>query len=199
MPNEVIEAIEFARTTAAQPMIRTCRKLTVGHSLTPDDVDDLREGANWMEGASLFMAQHEGPVKSSTSKVVVEQDGDVISFVLDPNGVFARAEFPHPMVTVDRDAAGNVIGVCAVGRFTQSALQIYAEWRKTTTSPEALVVKLANIESMIQPAPADGGQLSIEGYDGNGYMDVLVSPDDLAAQLSMEDRRSLVASLYRVM
>ena len=57
MPNEASEAIEFTRTTAAQPMIRTCRKLTMGHSLTPDEVDALRESADWMEGASIIIAQ----------------------------------------------------------------------------------------------------------------------------------------------
>ncbi len=82
----------------------------------------------------------------SATKVVDQHDGDVITFVLDPDGVFSRADFPHPMVTVDRDVAGNVISVSAVGRFTQPALQIYVGWRQTSASPEALVVKLANID-----------------------------------------------------
>ncbi len=141
MPNEAFEAIEFTRTTAAQPMIRTCRKLTVGHSLTPDEVDggcvDHHRSDEW-DGMS-------------TTKVVDQNDGDVITFVLDPDGVFSRADFPHPMVTVDRDVAGNVISVSAVGRFTQAALEIYAKWRQSKASPEALVFQLAKIESTVQP------------------------------------------------
>lgn len=196
MPNEAIEAIRFASTNAAQPMIRTCRKLTVGHSLTPDDVDDLRGGADWMEGASLIIVQA-GIEAINGSKIVREHDGDVITFVLDPVGVFARAEFPHPMVTVDRDADGEVISVSAVGRFTQPALQIYAEWRKTKTSAEALIVKLANIESTVQTTVEDESLLEVEGFDGGGRMNVFLTPDELVEQLSPDDRRRLVAALYR--
>lgn len=56
MANEVFEAMTLAREVAPQPLIRACRGLKVGHVLTPDEVDDLRAAANWMEGTAMCLA-----------------------------------------------------------------------------------------------------------------------------------------------
>lgn len=61
MPNEAQEAMDFVAKTAAQPLTKKCRELKVGHVLTPEDVDDLRESANWMEGASIVLAANALP------------------------------------------------------------------------------------------------------------------------------------------
>lgn len=86
------------------------------------------------------------------------EDGDMITVSLQHNGVWDRSEFPHPFITVDRDASNEVIGFSAIGRFVHPALEAYAAWRKTNTSPEALVGRLRAIELV-----DEGGQRVNEG------------------------------------
>jgi uncharacterized protein YuzE len=46
--------------------------------------------------------------------------GEVLYIALDPDGVWARSEFPDELVTVDFNAQGGVIGVELVGSLARA-------------------------------------------------------------------------------
>jgi uncharacterized protein YuzE len=41
--------------------------------------------------------------------------GEVLYIALDPDGIWAKSEFPDELVTVDYNARGGIIGIEAVG------------------------------------------------------------------------------------
>jgi hypothetical protein len=46
--------------------------------------------------------------------------GEVLYVALDPDGVWARSEFPDELVTVDFNARGRVIGIELIGSLAQA-------------------------------------------------------------------------------
>jgi uncharacterized protein YuzE len=47
--------------------------------------------------------------------------GEVLYVALDPDGVWARSEFPDDLLTVDFNAKGDVIGIELIGSLARSA------------------------------------------------------------------------------
>src|SRR5687767_10442974 len=45
--------------------------------------------------------------------------GEVLYIALDPDGVWARSEFPDALITVDYNAQGSIIGIEALGSIAQ--------------------------------------------------------------------------------
>jgi hypothetical protein len=43
--------------------------------------------------------------------MTIEVSSEVVRYVNEPEGKWARSEFPHPLVTVDYDADDNVISI----------------------------------------------------------------------------------------
>lgn len=41
--------------------------------------------------------------------------GEVLYIALDPDGVWAKSEFPDELVTIDYNAQGGIIGIEAIG------------------------------------------------------------------------------------
>lgn len=70
-------------------------------------------------------------------------DGERIVYIaLDPDGVWARSEFPDDLITVDYNAQGNIIGIEALG----SAAQMGAE-----ALIKALVTGRESVERALEP------------------------------------------------
>ena len=62
--------------------------------------------------------------------------GEVLYIALDPDGVWARSEFPDELVTVDYNAQGGLIGIEVLGSLAQrSATAIFT----AITSADELV------------------------------------------------------------
>lgn len=67
--------------------------------------------------------------------------GEVLYIALDPDGIWARSDFPDELVTVDYNAQGGVIGIEVIGSLAhRSANAIFA----AITNAEELV----NIEAV---------------------------------------------------
>lgn len=85
MDNETKRAIEFARSTAPQPLIASLRKMVTyisPYELDNDHVQDLRDAADWMEGASMLVVDlmvDEG----STTKTVEAYGRTIVLEVAD--------------------------------------------------------------------------------------------------------------------
>ena len=77
---------------------------------------------------------------------------ELIYIALDPHAVADHADFPHPLIAVDYDAAGNLIGLSASAPFTDAALAIYKEWRAAGADPAKLVADLARASSELVTA-----------------------------------------------
>jgi hypothetical protein len=81
-------------------------------------------------------------------------DGHVVYIALDPDGVWARSEFPHPLITIDYDADGRVIGVSPAGPRIKATLNVYNEWLESGAHDTAMLVsKLEHFDDLIL-APA---------------------------------------------
>lgn len=79
-------------------------------------------------------------------------EGEVLYIAIDPDGVWARSEFPHPLITVDYDADDNVIGISPAGPRIPSVLHTYEEWLcEDTKDPHELVSRLGETR---EPATA---------------------------------------------
>lgn len=55
-------------------------------------------------------------------------DGQVIYIAIDPDGEWARSEFPQPLITVDYNADDEVIGISSAGPAVAGALKAYQAW-----------------------------------------------------------------------
>lgn len=72
--------------------------------------------------------------------VRIEQHEDELLYVaLDVMGEHHRAEFPHPLIGVDYDVDGRVIGFSASGKSQDRALSAYMQWRRTDRKDDDLV------------------------------------------------------------
>jgi hypothetical protein len=76
-------------------------------------------------------------------------DGQVVYIALDPNGLWARSEFPHPLVIVDYDTEGNVIGISPAGPLIDATLDAYRSWRTSgARDAHALVNRLSELPEL---------------------------------------------------
>jgi uncharacterized protein YuzE len=76
--------------------------------------------------------------------------GEVLYIALDPDGVWARSEFPDELVTVDYNAQGGVIGIEVIGSTARSAARALIE---AVRSDESLTDKQA-ISQALEPVLA---------------------------------------------
>src|SRR4051794_2093301 len=58
---------------------------------------------------------------SSESRIEQYDGGEVLYLAVDPDGVWARSEFPDDLVTVDYDDSGELIGVEVIGDLAKNA------------------------------------------------------------------------------
>lgn len=73
-------------------------------------------------------------------------EGEVLYIAIDPDGVWARSEFPDPLITVDYDADDNVIGISPAGPRVSPTLHTYEEWlRDDQPDPTELIARLGEI------------------------------------------------------
>ena len=78
-------------------------------------------------------------------------EGAVLYIAIDPDGVWARSEFPR-LITVDYDADNAVIGMSPVGPRISFTLTVYEEWlRQEPRDPHELVSRLGEVR---EPAGA---------------------------------------------
>lgn len=85
----------------------------------------------------------------------VEQlnDGQLLYIAIDPDGIWARSGFPHPLVTVDYDAEGAVIGISPAGPTIDATLDIYRSWlAEGAEDPHELVRRLEQPRERIAAA-----------------------------------------------
>lgn len=76
-------------------------------------------------------------------------EGQILYIALDPDGVWARSEFPHPLVTVDYDAEDRVIGISPAGPRITSTLDAYKHWLSTGgLDPSTLVSELESRQAV---------------------------------------------------
>jgi uncharacterized protein YuzE len=57
----------------------------------------------------------------SESRLERYDDGEVLYLATNPDGVWARSEFPDELMTIDYDADGIVIGIEVIGPLARSA------------------------------------------------------------------------------
>lgn len=62
--------------------------------------------------------------------------GDVLYVALDPDGVWARSEFPDELLTVDYNSQGGVIGVEAIGSLARAGATAVLEALTSATGLE---------------------------------------------------------------
>lgn len=55
-------------------------------------------------------------------------DGQVLYIAIDPDGEWARSEFPRPLITVDYNADDEVIGISPAGPAVAETLETYKSW-----------------------------------------------------------------------
>lgn len=79
-------------------------------------------------------------------------DGQVLYIAIDPDGTWARSEFPHPLVTIDYDADDNLIGISPAGSRIGVILDAYKYWRATDTRDPQQFVEL--LRATTAPAEA---------------------------------------------
>jgi uncharacterized protein YuzE len=73
--------------------------------------------------------------------------GEVLYIALDPDGVWAKSEFPDDLVTIDYNAQGGIIGIEVLGSLAQAGAT--AVVRALITS-DRLQAKDA-VREMLQP------------------------------------------------
>jgi uncharacterized protein YuzE len=73
--------------------------------------------------------------------------GEVLYVALDPDGVWARSEFPDELLTVDYNAQGGIIGVEAIGSLARVGATAVLE---TLTSAENLDDREA-VKQLLEP------------------------------------------------
>lgn len=54
--------------------------------------------------------------------------GQVLYITLTPNSQWARSEFPSPLVTIDYNHGGAVIGISSAGPAIPDTLEHYRSW-----------------------------------------------------------------------
>jgi uncharacterized protein YuzE len=60
--------------------------------------------------------------------------GEVLYIALDPDGVWAKSEFPDELITVDYNAQGGVIGIEVIGSIARSAANALIEAVRSDSS-----------------------------------------------------------------
>ena len=79
-------------------------------------------------------------------RITRHNDGELMYVATEPNGVLDHADFVHPFIAVDYDAAGRLIGFSASGPAIDATLTIHRDfWR----DPSMLVEKLAQADDLI--------------------------------------------------
>lgn len=79
-------------------------------------------------------------------RVEHRNDGNLVYVAIDPNGVRADADFVHPLIAVDFDTNGTLIGFSASGPAIDAALEIHKDlWR----TPEKLVDALRQAHELM--------------------------------------------------
>lgn len=74
--------------------------------------------------------------------------GEVLYIAFDPDGKWARSEFPDELLTVDYNAQGGVIGVEAIGSLAQAGADAVVRALVSNESlddPEAVREKLGSV------------------------------------------------------
>lgn len=65
---------------------------------------------------------HDAPIVLSMSIRIEQYDGGEVLYVaLDPDGVWAKSEFPDELVTIDYNAQGGIIGVELLGSLARAS------------------------------------------------------------------------------
>jgi hypothetical protein len=79
--------------------------------------------------------------------------GDVFVVTINPEGEWARSEFPHPLVTLDYDRSGELIQIVAVGpeakRLSDSLAQAVVGGLRSSGSTDAAA---EDVERALAPA-----------------------------------------------
>jgi uncharacterized protein YuzE len=82
---------------------------------------------------------------------IEQYDGDeVLYLAVDPDGVWAKSEFPHDLITVDFNSDGDIIGIEVIGRLARLAREGVLQ---TVVSPDdpADVEAVEAIKKTLQP------------------------------------------------
>jgi hypothetical protein len=95
-------------------------------------------------GDNRLVPDQEEASMASDHRIDELNDGQLLYIALDPDGVWARSEFPHPLITVDYDADDNVIGISPAGPHIDPTLEAYREWRKSGQDPSQLIAELGH-------------------------------------------------------
>jgi uncharacterized protein YuzE len=69
----------------------------------------------------VITVPHETNTSSEVSRIEQFDDGPVLYLALDPDGEWARSEFPDDLVTLDYDSEGQLIGIEVIGALAQTA------------------------------------------------------------------------------
>jgi hypothetical protein len=86
----------------------------------------------------------------SNHRVEHHNHDQLVVVALDPHAVPDHAEFPHPLIAVDYDGSGVVIGFSASGPAMDAALSIYADWHKTSPQDTSkLVAALERADDLV--------------------------------------------------
>lgn len=82
----------------------------------------------------------------------VEQfdDGEVLYLAFDPDGVWAKAEFPDELITVDLNAQGRVIGVEVIGSLARRG----ASALLTSVLESDQIERPELVKRLLEPEPA---------------------------------------------
>jgi uncharacterized protein YuzE len=80
------------------------------------------------------------------SRIESYDDGPVMYLAVDPDGAWARSEFPDALMTIDYDEDHRIIGVELIGELAQDARE--GLWRavtaaKSLSDPTAVTEALA--------------------------------------------------------
>ena len=74
--------------------------------------------------------------------------GNVINVALDPDGTWARSEFPHPLVVVDYDAEDRPIAIQAAGPLAHASAKGAIDVLLEALEPEARQALNEQLESV---------------------------------------------------
>ena len=55
------------------------------------------------------------------SRIEQYDDGEVLYLAIDPDGAWARSEFPDDLMTIDYDEEGKIIGIEVIGVLARTA------------------------------------------------------------------------------
>lgn len=59
----------------------------------------------------------------SVDRIERFEDGEILHIAIDAEAEWARSDFPDPLLIVDYDASGRVIGIEAVGALARAGLK----------------------------------------------------------------------------